>query len=210
MTKGELLRLAQGCDQPLGIPILDAMVDKYADKPYYHRLLYKIGRHMTEEAVRAVHPLYVELGVLYGDSAAHFIAGCRPTPRRLVAYGVDHTFQMHEPTLSDNDFIFIKGDSRDFRIASLFQDRSIDVLFIDTHHKYEVMYEELKLWVPKMVDDGVILADDVCSPLESCCVLFDKLPCDKIKVPELHLGGWGFGALFPPFDNILEDLSPTL
>lgn len=202
MTETEILELARKSRVPLGISQLDWRVERYEDKPYYYRFLFHLAAgHYTQNAIGFIDPLYVELGVWLGDSAAHFIAGRREQTASFSAYGVDHTFQMTKDMVDDKDFIFIKGDSRDPRVASLFQDKSIDVLFIDTHHKREVLSAELKLWLQKISAGGIVLCDDVCCPqIESASELFDELPFKKLKLPELHTGGFGFGVLFPPFD----------
>jgi hypothetical protein len=43
---------------------------------------------------------------------------------------------------------------------SLFEDESIDFLFIDAHHTYEDVKRELELWYPKVKTNGIISGHD--------------------------------------------------
>jgi hypothetical protein len=44
--------------------------------------------------------------------------------------------------------------------AGDFDDRSLDWIYIDGNHSYEACLEDLRLWAPKVKDDGLILGHD--------------------------------------------------
>ncbi len=193
MTDEEFLEVAKISKDPLGIKQLDDMFDVFGTN-YYYRFMFHLAKKLFFNS--SAFPVYVELGTYYGYSAAHFIAGCGDSVR---AYGIDHTDQVVEPLLSNENFILIKGDTTKKKTAQLFNDKSIDVLFIDSHHTYDVMSKELELWSPKVKDGGIILCDDIYGRLFSCSRLWKELPYHRVTLPELHAGGWGFGII--PWSN---------
>ena len=52
----------------------------------------------------------------------------------------------------------IKGDSQ--KVYKMFDDKSIDMLFIDGNHTYEALKQDIKLWLPKVKKGGVISGHD--------------------------------------------------
>ena len=44
------------------------------------------------------------------------------------------------------------------------KDSSLDFVYIDANHKYEYVYEDISLWLPKVKRGGVIGGHDVCHP----------------------------------------------
>jgi hypothetical protein len=49
-------------------------------------------------------------------------------------------------------------------VVSNYKDHSIDILHFDGDHKFPSVIEDLKNWVPKLKDDGVVLMHDVFHP----------------------------------------------
>ena len=49
-----------------------------------------------------------------------------------------------------------------------FTDESIDFIYIDGNHSYDSVYEDLELWYPKLIKNGIIAGDDyTINPIET-------------------------------------------
>lgn len=58
--------------------------------------------------------------------------------------------------------IVLDGDSVD--MAKKVEDASLDFVFIDADHRYESVIADLKAWVPKVKEDGVVCGHDYNQP----------------------------------------------
>lgn len=54
----------------------------------------------------------------------------------------------------------IHGFSSDLSIVNLFEDKSIDLVYIDGDHSYEAVKKDIELWLPKVKDGGLLSGDD--------------------------------------------------
>lgn len=52
----------------------------------------------------------------------------------------------------------IKGWSTD--VVKQFEDNSLDYIFIDANHQFEFVVEDLKAWVPKVKEGGIVMGHD--------------------------------------------------
>lgn len=130
-------------------------------------------REATDGAV------FVELGCWKGRSSAFLAVEVLNSGKEIELHFVDHWGGSNEPEHhSDPDLeriyeVFkknIEGVSgvdvsihrmRTVEAADLFEDRSIDFIWVDAGHEYEDVIADLKAWWPKLVIGGVIGGDDL-------------------------------------------------
>jgi predicted O-methyltransferase YrrM len=117
---------------------------------------------LFSETVRSVPETIVELGTRGGESTAAFEKAARLTEADLISVDVDATDYESEY----EHWQFVQSD--DIEFAGVFEewcaDRGItpeiDVLFIDTSHRYEHTVAEIDAWFPHLSPDGVVLFHD--------------------------------------------------
>lgn len=66
--------------------------------------------------------------------------------------------------------------SDSIKASELFDDQSIDFLFLDGNHSYPYVENEIKAWLPKMKKDSIISGHDFSDPMINKAVynVFDK------------------------------------
>ena len=104
---------------------------------------------LREEACRP-NVVVIELGVRGGNSTAAFLDAAELYEGHVWSVDIADCPGEHER------WTFIQGDDMDV----VDQLPECDVLFIDTSHHYEHTLEELKAYVPKVRDGGVVLLHD--------------------------------------------------
>lgn len=131
---------------------------------------------------------YVEVGVFVGGNILRVHDFCYVEGINAHIFGVDN-FSFHnisdeslrwasmsremdfkksvEENLTNTSIKLVDGDSLSGSVLNLFQDNSIDVLFLDGDHSYEVVSKELDLWTKKVAKGGYIVGHD--------------WPCDGVK-----------------------------
>ncbi len=188
---------------PTGCAELNALFDSYnegsprSDDARYYRFLYNLAQDF--------HILtFLELGCKYGVASLHVVCGiCNNLggpAESLKIFAID-VVDIVKPTVRVQDqFSFIKANSTDSHIPSLFQNRYFDVALIDTDHTYATTVKEFELWEPKVKPGGIILFDDIDAPeyADGCGKFFRELPGEKLSLPHLHPEDWGFGVWFKP------------
>lgn len=114
------------------------------------------------EALRADPDTIVELGVRSGESTFVFERAARLADAALVSVDVDET--SYE---TDYDrWEFVRSDDVAFAeefpewCADAGVDPAVDVLFVDTSHRYEHTVAEIDAWFPHLAPDGVALFHD--------------------------------------------------
>ena len=99
----------------------------------------------------------VEVGSLFGCTSRHLLKYC---PQIEVLYAVD--LQKPDPAQDCLAGLprarFVQGYSHE--IARRFDDASLDLVFIDADHSRESVLEDLKAWVSKVKEGGVIAGHD--------------------------------------------------
>ena len=113
----------------------------------------------------------VELGTHLGRSMSYILEHCRATNSKL--YAVDLWVDMPQYVKTERYGLFLenlkKMNATDYvkvlrmdssEAARNFQDNSVDVVFIDTLHTYEVTKSELDAWWPKLKIGGEMLGHD--------------------------------------------------
>lgn len=113
----------------------------------------------------------VELGVRSGSSTQSFLSAVSNieeaklfsydiTPLRVPKWSKKFALLKRIPEAVNCDYWeFEIGNS--LEVYKKWEDKSIDLLFIDTEHTAEHIYKELCLWADKVKDDGCILMHDV-------------------------------------------------
>lgn len=122
--------------------------------------------------------VFVELGVWFGQSMSFAGVEIFNSKKAITVYGVDSFLQGDQPSkhsekdesrynevlkytkpVVDTGIVkIIKSDSSE--AAKLFEDESIDFLFIDANHTYEGVKLDLESWYPKVKKGGIISGHD--------------------------------------------------
>jgi predicted O-methyltransferase YrrM len=101
--------------------------------------------------------VYVEIGLGGGYNSAHLLKYC---PQIKQIFGVDliegDPEHSHITHLSPVKFLGGYSDE----VAKLFEDESIDVVFIDGDHSESWVLRDLSAWVPKVKPGGLIAGHD--------------------------------------------------
>ena len=141
----------------------------------------------------------VEVGVFYGKGLVYLAQN--QGGKNLKIYGVDPFIS--EPYLavyqdsdihSDEDFyercirnLFDAGVGREVtlislpsvRAAGLFEDASLDCVFIDGNHAAEAVEEDINTWRPKVRPGGILAGDDYVPDLEGVVQVVDRMLPDR-------------------------------
>lgn len=114
------------------------------------------------EALEADPDTIVELGVRGGESTFAFERAARLTDASLVSVDV-------EPTTYDADYDrwqFVEADDVEFGerfpewCTDAGVDPAVDVLFVDTSHRYEHTVAEMDAWFPNLSSEAVVIFHD--------------------------------------------------
>lgn len=137
---------------------------------------FNLYREMAERYDNAT---FVEIGTWKGQSTVYLAEKIRFFNKNIKVYAIDifgsYVSEGKQEDSSDiyqefldntepyRDFVIpIRGDSR--VVHSQFPDKSIDFIFIDGGHDYDVVKEDIRLWYPKLKDGGVFGGHDYCWP----------------------------------------------
>lgn len=121
----------------------------------------------------------VEVGVFYGRGLVYLAQNSD-----FEVYGVDCFYAAetaHHPIEVPDDNEFYKGCLRNLfgcgvqrkvtlialpsnRAADIFEDGSLDCVFIDGNHSYEGVAQDIALWRPKVKAGGFLSGDDYIQP----------------------------------------------
>ena len=133
----------------------------------------------------------VELGCRKGEASLHFLRG-----GGKAAFGIDHT-PCHDPELfAGLDYRVVAGDSESqFSVEAAKEYLGvIDIVFLDTDHRYENTLAEYQLWRPIVRKGGLFMFDDI--RYAGVAQLWKELTVAKLALLDLHPLTWGFGVLF--------------
>jgi hypothetical protein len=101
----------------------------------------------------------VEVGVDIGENAQDMLDNWSEI---LYLHLVDVIDNIHDRFVSDNRVTFHHLPS--IEATKKFQDNSFDFIYIDAHHSYESVTQDLNTWYPKLRVGGVICGHDFCYP----------------------------------------------
>lgn len=139
----------------------------------------KLYERMIETASSTAH--FVEIGCWKGKSTVMMAVGIINSNKK-IKFDVVDTFQGAEEHKSYKSIVdgtlyneFIKniepvksvvnitvGDSS--TTASNYQDKSLDFVFIDGDHSFDGVLRDIRAWLPKIKDGGIIAGDDFDNP----------------------------------------------
>lgn len=135
---------------------------KYESDINYLMLL--IRQMVAERAMYVKNYIIVELGVRTGNSTISFLSGLeRANNGELFSCDIDpceHASNLMKSANLSKRWKFTQIDSLSF--AELFEN-TIDLVFIDTDHTYELTKKELEIWSKKVKIGGRILLHDTLS-----------------------------------------------
>lgn len=136
-----------------------------------------IYRDMVQQAVDD--SLFVEIGSYKGRSTAFMAVEIINSGKKIDFHCIDPMILMsHYVHMPDNEkegynlqefhnrLLPVQGYYKLQQMTSdeavnLYQDKSIDFLMIDGDHTYEGVCKDIKNWLPKMREGGLIAGDDV-------------------------------------------------
>ena len=141
-----------------------------------NHIIYELKNHFKERPIKIA-----ELGVLKGETIPIFFNNLN-----VKEYiGVD-LFDCYEDNNQDGSYKLMKenGDNiynslnklynnnanirfeRGFtnKVVDKFNDKYFDLIFIDAGHEYPQVSEDIRLWYPKMKDNGIFSGDDYFYP----------------------------------------------
>ena len=155
------------------------------------------------------HGVWVEIGAFLGKSISYAV--CQSLLRQK--YYSFHTIDLWKPHMETAGFyqqfnvdenklyeIFLKNinpiknrvryyKKSSVETATLFEDKSVDIIYIDGRHSYSSVTDDIKAWYPKMKESGVMGFDDYLNPnFEGCKKAIDEFV--KEHNLELTLCGW--------------------
>lgn len=150
-------------------------IDK--DKSVYH--ISAVGnRHSTEEFKNRFNGNDiegVEVGAMMGNNADSLLSSL-PNLKRL--HLIDNNTDGWMPTLRhrfrDNPKVNII-QKNSVEAAREFNDKSLDFVYIDADHSYKAVDQDIKAWLPKVKDGGIIAGHDYVKPAEEDKVDFDVI-----------------------------------
>lgn len=136
---------------------------------------HNLYRRMVEEAKDG--SVFVELGVFKGKSAAYMGVEILNSGKKIEFYAVDHfkgsPEHVNDPAVKDNklkeecyqNLLPVAGIVRMLPVSSvdaarMFEDGSVDFIYIDAAHEYDAVKEDIQLWWPKLKDGGTFAGDD--------------------------------------------------
>jgi predicted O-methyltransferase YrrM len=120
--------------------------------------------------------IFVELGVWKGHSISFLADKLRNKNKKIYAVDifeewdknkevlqeVKHINEIYNTVLKESDTRHLITDvkSISWEAASLFEDGSVDFVFIDADHSYESVVKDIKAWLSKIKKGGIISGHD--------------------------------------------------
>ncbi|MFA5154034.1 MAG: class I SAM-dependent methyltransferase [Clostridia bacterium] len=135
-------------------------------QPFYERMVMRFNN-----------ATFVELGAWQGQSIMYLAERVKELNKKIKLYTVDiftvALQQVDQTRILGDDFYnaYLKNIEplkeyintirmRTDEAYKLFEDESIDFLFIDADHSFEAVKKDLKLWYPKVKTGGIIAGHD--------------------------------------------------
>lgn len=118
--------------------------------------------------------IFVEVGVWCGASAEYMARKIKDSGKDIKFYCIDMWVQTPEMGHVEGDLYNVFTENlahvRDYYIplrsessagANSFKDGSVDFCFIDAAHEYESVSRDIKAWLPKIKNGGVMAGHDL-------------------------------------------------
>jgi len=132
-------------------------------------------KRMVESAEKGA--VFVEVGVWKGKSAAFMAVEIANSGKKIDFYAVDH-FQgspehqndqiVRDNALKDECYKNLEPVSKFIKMlpipsveaAKMFEDESLDFVYIDGAHEYDPLVADIDAWFPKVKSGGIFAGDD--------------------------------------------------
>ncbi len=130
--------------------------------------------------------LVVETGTDQGRSGIHLAIGW--PPGKVVSIDIAPHCSAALDAFGLPNVETVTGSSTD--VSGMFEDASIDLLFLDSLHTYEHVTREIELFLPKMRKGGLVFMDDIHlgDTMERA---WADIEFPKREISELHFTGFG-------------------
>jgi predicted O-methyltransferase YrrM len=154
----------------------------------YYRFFKLLARDMKPE-------LSVELGVCGGGGSLHLAIGY--SEGSVIGVDIQDDYPPNTRYILENhpNFLFLEMDS--VKASKTFSN-PIDILFIDTDHRYEKTLIEFEAYQPLMRKGGVVIFDDILrhhpDDVFSMEDAWNTIPGDKVRLDFLHEGDYPHGG----------------
>lgn len=156
----------------------------------YWRMFYYLAKELEPNLV-------VELGAYQGLGAAHFYAGY---PGEVITIDIGNPSPGIQETLSDvlsrYGIQYIQGDSCSPDVVSMVERYApIDILFLDSDHKYPRVKKEESAYFPLLADEALLIYHDIFDAVgytENMVRAWNEVPYEKFLTPDLHNAPMGF------------------
>ena len=105
---------------------------------------------------------FVEVGVKFGYNMKAILGRCEIDEVYLVdhkIYNEAHPTDRYEGTAVFGDNV-VRMVMTSKEASKMFDDKSLDIVFIDADHRYKSVKEDIELWLPKIRKGGVISGHD--------------------------------------------------
>ncbi len=155
----------------------------YASQPGsdYYRWIWELGKRFAPERV-------LEIGIDKGASTLTFAAS-NPFGT-VVSMDINDGACENARTIARHHEIKNLGILNQDSLKLVEFERPFDLLFLDSWHSFDQVYQEYVLYRPFVKEGGIILFDDIRYSKEMG-VAWDLIPDPKIDLSELHHSGYG-------------------
>lgn len=100
----------------------------------------------------------VEVGVFEGRSVLFMLEELKKINKNVSFSGID--FERDCPYVLQNNNQYSHHKMTSVDAAKLFDDKSLDFVFIDANHKYDYVSADIAAWFPKVKSGGIISGHD--------------------------------------------------
>ena len=100
----------------------------------------------------------VEIGVAKGENAEHILKKCKLEKYFLIDPFIHKPF--YKKAIKYKSVVFLKAKSED--VAKTFENKSLDLVFVDGDHSYEAVKRDIEMWLPKIRKGGLLIGHDYC------------------------------------------------
>lgn len=139
----------------------------------------------------------IEVGVLEGQSLAFLLTQAIGRDKHFNIFAVDNfclpknnTSQTFRQNMSKVGDMFTLIEETSVGASEKFDNCSIDFIFIDASHEYEDVRNDLRVWLPKMKDGGIMAGHDYIPTYPGVVRAVDELWGDRINKKYAYEGCW--------------------
>ena len=138
---------------------------------------------------------FLEIGTFAGQSFAYLAVEIINQGKQIDLTGLDgfgweglqEEFMKNMEPLNGKFFV-LKGNS--VELSGKFADKSLDFVFIDANHTYEDVKADIRAYLPKIKDGGVIAGHDYCADWPGVIQAVKEMFDGKAKVEADEVVWW--------------------